>query len=80
MSVTITRDEWLAEFERAMREMPTRDEGITARELGEAWGCGPRAVLERLKRIGPRLVCGRKSITDLAGRQTTTFCYRLKQE
>jgi predicted ArsR family transcriptional regulator len=81
MSATITRDEWLAEFERVLRETPGRnDEGLTAREIGAALGIGPKAILEKLRRLGPRVVAGRKTITDMAGRQTTTFCYRLKQE
>ncbi|MEN6429701.1 MAG: hypothetical protein ABFC80_02505 [Coriobacteriales bacterium] len=77
---TITRDEWLAEFERVLREMPTRDEGVTTKELGEAWDMGPRAVLDRLKKMGPRVTHGRKTIVDMAGRTTTTFCYRLRKE
>jgi hypothetical protein len=80
-TAAITRDEWLAEFERVLRETPGRDdEGLTAREIGDAIGLSPRGVLEKLRRIGPRVVAGRKTITDMAGRQTTTFCYRLRPE
>jgi predicted ArsR family transcriptional regulator len=81
MSETITRDEWLAEFERVLREIPQRnDEGLTAREISAALGIGPKAILEKLRLLGPRVVAGRKTITDMAGRQTTTFCYRLRPE
>ena len=78
---TITRDEWLAEFERVLRETPGRnDDGLTAREIGGAIGLSPRGVLEKLRRLGPRVVAGRKTITDMAGRTTTTFCYQLRKE
>jgi len=81
MSEQITRDEWMAEVERVLRETPRHaDEGLTAREWGEAWDIGTKAALERLRLLGPRIVSGRRTIIDRAGRANTTFCYRLRAE
>lgn len=80
---TITRDEWLAEFERVLYHSPRPEDGwMTAREIGEAMvpSRSSRAVLARMYRYRDRILVGRKAITDLAGRETTTFCYKLRRD
>ena len=74
----ITEDEWRSELERAILDAQRRDDGgVTAREISEMTGMGNRAVIKRLRLLGPRVQVCRKSITDLAGRTTSTFAYRL---
>lgn len=83
MSEQITRDEWLAEFERVLTHVPPQEDGwMTAREIGEAMTppITNRAVLNRMRRYRDRLLVSRKIIVDMAGRTTTTFCYRLRPE
>ena len=74
---TITRDEWLREFERVMCQMRPDSEGMTTDELARSWGCSIRVARERLGLTRNRLVVGRKRATTLDGRSTLVPCYRL---
>ena len=79
MTTTITRDEWLAEFERAM-ESRLDGEGMTIREISELLGIGEERSRMMLRRIQPRIVASRKLWTGIDGRRTQVPCYRLKPE
>ena len=79
MSVTITRDEWLAEFERVMR--PRRsDPGLTAWELADSLGI-PQSRAQRMLKLAHRqgrLICGRKPCIATDGRAIMVPCYQLQ--
>lgn len=80
MSVTITRDEWLSEFERVMRQQPTGDPGLSTVELSGLLHVGPHrvnALLREAFRSG-RLKVGRKPSAALDGRRCMVPCYQLK--
>ena len=79
MSTTITRDEWLAEFERAMQNAANGD-GMTVREIAAQMKLSEERCRLLLRRIQPRLIASRKLWTGIDGRHTTVPCYRLKPE
>jgi hypothetical protein len=79
MSVTITRDEWLSEFERVMRQPRQGDPGMSSWEIADALGVGTHrvnALLREAHRAG-RLIVGRKPGNALDGRRCMVPCYRL---
>ena len=77
MSVTITRDEWLAEVERVLRQHRPDADGFTAQELADQWGCCRAVALKRLGMIRDRLIVGHRSATGISGRHTTVPTYKL---
>ena len=79
MSVTITRDEWLSEFERVMGAPRKGDPGLSAWEIADALGVGTHranALLKEAYRAG-RLKVGRKPGTAIDGRRCMVPCYEL---
>jgi hypothetical protein len=77
----ITRDEWLAEFERVLADVRQREsEGLTTEELCAAWGVSAKTVYLRLKGMRDRVVVGRRSGISLDGKPMLTPCYKLKTE
>lgn len=82
MSVTITRDEWLSEFERVMRRQRPSDPGMTSHEISEVLGIGQHRVNYLLRaafRAG-RLRVGKKPTAALDGRRCLAPCYQLMPE
>ena len=82
MSVTITRDEWLGEFERVMRGTGRGDPGLTTWELGDRLGithAKADMLLQTAAREG-RLLIGKKPGTARDGRRCMVPCYQLKVE
>lgn len=78
MSVTITREEWLAEIERVMQS-PEDGDGMTVLELAEAMGwCEKRAreALHKLNRA-KRIVVTRGTRYALDGRRASVPLYRI---
>ena len=82
MTVTISRDEWLSEFERVMRQPRQGDPGLSTVELSDALGVGAHRVnaLLRVAHRAGRLVVGRKPGNALDGRRCMVPCYQLKVE
>lgn len=81
MSVTITRDEWLSEFERVMNAQPKGDPGLTTAEIAEVLGVGEHRVnriIRQALRAG-RLRVGRKPTPfgSSDGRRSSSPCYQL---
>lgn len=74
--MTITRDEWLAEVERVMRQRNS-DDGITAQELADKWGCCRPVALRRLGMIRDRLIIGQRRVLGISGKATYTPTYKL---
>ncbi len=77
---TITRDEWLSELERVMRQQKPDADGLTAQELADTWGCCRAVALKRLGLMKDRLVVGRRRYVGLAGKAGMVPCYRLVVE
>jgi hypothetical protein len=77
MSTTITRSEWLAEFERVMAQQCADADGMTAQELADMWGCCRAVALKRLQAMRERLVVGRRRCVGLDGKAGMVPCYRL---
>lgn len=80
MSTTITRDEWLTEFERLMHATRPGDPGLSTEEIADALGVGMHRV-NRLMRDAfkqGRVVVGRKPGMALDGRRCMVPCYQLK--
>lgn len=78
MSVTITRDEWLSEIQRVMRERPAGDPGMSTWEWADALNVGQaRAsiVIRQMCRRG-QLITGWKPDVSRDGRQVRVPCYR----
>jgi hypothetical protein len=76
---TITRDEWLSEFERIMRQQPKGDPGLSTEELAEMLGVGQHRVNKLLRvafRQG-RLRAGKKPGQALDGRRVMVPCYQM---
>lgn len=81
MTTTITRDEWLAEFERVANAGNTDDGGgMTMEEFAAATGHHKKWVGEVLKRLQPRVIVTYRRGRSISGRQMLTPCYRLKPE
>ena len=79
MSVTITRDEWLSEFERVMRQQPKGDPGLATWELAEMLGVGEHYVNRMMRKAlrSGRLKVGRKPGIAIDGRKIMVPCYQL---
>lgn len=82
MTPTITRSEWLSEFERVMRQPRQGDPGLSTWEIAEALGVGQHRVnaLLRVAHRQGRLLVGRKPGDALDGRRCMVPCYRLVTE
>lgn len=76
---TITRDEWLSEFERVMRQQPKGDPGLATWELAEMLGVGEHYVKRMLRKAlrAGRLKSGKKPGWALDGRRCMVPCYQL---
>lgn len=79
MSVTITRDEWLSEFERVMAAPRKGDPGLSAFEIASSLGVGDARVHELLRQAfrAGRLTVGRKTGVAIDGRRIMVPCYQL---
>ncbi len=80
MSGEITREAWLAEFERVLRGQPKGDPGLTTWELIDALGAGEAQVnhcLRAFHRAGTLLV-GQRPACRRDGRRCLVPCYRLE--
>jgi hypothetical protein len=81
MSTTITRDEWMAEFERVMSAPASAEgHGTTAREISTETGRSIQWIQERLRQMRSRLIVTRRRGLTVDGRGCTVPCYRLKPE
>lgn len=81
MSTTITRDEWLAEFERVANAHASDDgRGMTVAEFMVATGHSNHWVHVRLQALRPRLIVTKRCGVAIDGRPILTPCYRLKPE
>jgi hypothetical protein len=74
---TITRDEWLAELERVMRQRQPDSGGMTAQELADQWEVCRPVALKRLGMIRDRLVVSQRRIIGIGGKATYAPTYRL---
>ncbi len=79
--MNITRDELLAEITRACeveRALPQSDEGMTVRELAEAWQCGEHTARRRVYAAvdAGRLIQGKRYVIDKANRCVSFPVYR----
>ena len=75
----ITLSEWQAELQRVLA--PRNGEGVTLRELAEAWDVSTRTAGERIRalnRAGRLIVDWRQEPTVLPGRMNKSPVYRLK--
>jgi hypothetical protein len=77
MSATITRDEWLTELERVMRQRRPQSGGMTSEELAQMWGCCRAVARLRLQMLRGRLVVGRRSIPGIDGKDNSAPTYAL---
>ena len=77
---TITRDEWLAEFERVLKSHALGDEGLSVAEISASTGVSCKTVCLRLNKIRHRLIVGSKFALRLDGRPTYIPCYQIKPE
>ena len=77
MSVTITRDEWLTELERVMRQQRPDSDGMSAEELAAAWKVCKRVALERLNLLRDRVIVGQRRVTAISGRMAVCPTYKL---
>ena len=74
----ISHDEWMRAIEDVFAR--TGDAGLTARELGDALGCGERATHTRLQALARanRLIVGRARRQSLIGLPIMVPVYRIK--
>jgi hypothetical protein len=74
---TITRDEWMAEFERVMHAQRPGDPGLSSYELAQQMRITPARVNDLLRKVAEsgRLRCGRKPHIAIDGRHTMVPCY-----
>ncbi len=77
MPERIDRSEWLAELSRLTAKS---DDGLTARELAEAWGVSLRTTLERLRLAHRRgwVTVGRRTVGSMDGKQQPVPVYVVK--
>lgn len=74
-------DEGLVRLVQLLRDTHTRDDqGWTSAELAARLGIGKPTLWKRLHALGPRVIVGRRAIVDLAKRDTSVICYRLKAD
>lgn len=78
MSVTITREEWLAELERVMKS-PEDGDGMTVLELAEAMGWSEKRTREALHKLNraKRIAVNRGTRYALDGRRASVPLYRI---
>jgi len=80
MARDITEAEVLDELRKWASKQPEREPGVlTGSEIGDALGVSDRTYLRMVRAMvkAGRLETCRVQITDLVGRQTTTFGYRI---
>jgi CRP-like cAMP-binding protein len=80
MTITITREEWLAELERVLVPPTGTLDGLTATEIAVQSGITRSRVMVLLGRASAQgqLQIGRKPVTAIDGRLSMVPCYRLK--
>ena len=79
MSTSITRDEWLSEFERLMHTTRPGDPGLSTEEIADALGVGMHRVNRMMREAfkAGRLQVGKKPGLALDGRKCMVPCYQL---
>ena len=70
----------MAEFERISAASKDDDVGMTAEEIAASLGCCRPVALSRIKKLGSRIVVSKRRMTDIAGRNSFTYCYKLRPE
>lgn len=74
-------DDGLLRLVQLLRDTRSRDDhGWTSAELAAKLQISKPTLWKRLHLLGPRVIVGRRAVVDLAKRETSVFCYRLRPE
>ena len=79
---TITRDEWIAEMERAMQPSPEQPEGVRVADIVEATGRCRDTVMRALHKLHARglLIVTKGMRPDMTGVYRSATYYRIRPE